>query len=111
MLKVHADDGKCRTTAHVQLVSYVSDSYPSVLLNQCINLFSTVHHSWSGQTTWVVFINDACSDTVEPSHPLVHLPLNSTVFSALCQQSSVNLRRFCPRTSFTECNSYPTTCL
>jgi hypothetical protein len=67
----------------VQLVSYISDSNPSVLMNQSINLFNTVHHSWNCQTAWAVFINDICSATSEPFHPLVLLPLHNTVFSIL----------------------------
>jgi len=34
--------------------------------------------------TQMVFIDDASSATLEPFHPLVHLPLHNTVFSILC---------------------------
>jgi hypothetical protein len=33
------DDGLCRSTADVQLFNYISNSNPSILLNQSINLF------------------------------------------------------------------------
>jgi len=41
------DDGICRSTADVQLFICISDSNPSVLLNQSINSFKIVRRSWS----------------------------------------------------------------
>jgi hypothetical protein len=81
--KVLEDDGICRSTADVQLVGCISDSNQSVLLNQSINSFNTVRHSWSGWTPQAGFINEACSENLDPFYPLVHLPLCSTVFSIL----------------------------
>jgi len=95
ILKVLVDDGICGSTPDVQLVRCISDSNPSVLLNQGINSFNTVCHLWSGKMARAVFIN-ACSDILEPFHPLVHLPLHNIVFSVLCWHSSVNLGGFYP---------------
>jgi len=75
--EVLAGDG---STADVQLVGYISDSNPSVLLNQSINSFNIVCHLWSGQIAQAVFIDVTCSATLGPFHPLVHLPLCNTVF-------------------------------
>jgi len=38
------NDGICRSTAYVQLVGYIIDSNPFVLLNQSINLFNNACH-------------------------------------------------------------------
>jgi len=57
--EVLADDGMCKSTADVQLVSYVSDSNLSVLLKQTITLFNTVQcswlDSWSNLHQWYLF--------------------------------------------------------
>jgi len=55
----------------------------SGLLNQSLNSFSTVCHSWHWMAQ-VIFITYACSATLKHFHLLVHLPLHSTVFSMLC---------------------------
>jgi hypothetical protein len=34
------DDGMCRSTCDIQLIDCISDTYPSVLLNQNIKSFS-----------------------------------------------------------------------
>jgi hypothetical protein len=65
--EVLMDDGICRSTADVQLVCYISASDLSVLSNQSINSFNTVHHLWSGQMAQMFFIN-TCSATLEPFH-------------------------------------------
>jgi len=72
---VLVDDWICRSTADVQLVDYNSHSNLSVLLNQSTNSFNTAHHSWSGWMAWALFIDNTCSTTLEPFHPLVHLHL------------------------------------
>jgi len=68
------DDGIYRSTVGVQLVGYISDSDPSVLLVQSINSFNTVHRSRGDVTAPAI-----SSTTLEASHPLVHLSLCSTV--------------------------------
>jgi len=45
VLSFKLDDGIRRFTADVQLVGYITDSNPSLLLNQNINSFNIVHHS------------------------------------------------------------------
>jgi len=45
--KALTDDRICRSTADVQLVSCISDSNPSVLLNWSMNSFNILHHLWS----------------------------------------------------------------
>jgi hypothetical protein len=77
-------DWLCTSTADVQTVSYISDGMPPNLLNQSINLLNIVYYLWSGQKAQAVFINNACSATVVPFHPLVHISLHNTVFSVLC---------------------------
>jgi hypothetical protein len=47
MSEVLMDYGICKSTADVQLFSYINDSNLSVLLNQNINLFNIVHCLWS----------------------------------------------------------------
>jgi hypothetical protein len=39
------DDETCTSTADVQLLSYICDNNPSILLNHCIILLKIVHHS------------------------------------------------------------------
>jgi hypothetical protein len=75
------DDGICRSTADVHLVGYISDSNPSVLLNQSMNPFNIARRWKSGRTAWAVFIKGAYSATSEPFHPLAHLSLCDIVFS------------------------------
>jgi hypothetical protein len=60
------DDEICRSAADVQLVSCISDSNPSILLNHSINSFK-VCCSWSDQDSWAVN-SDTCSATVETFH-------------------------------------------
>jgi len=79
--EVLMDDRICRSTADVQLVSCISDSNLCILLNQSINITCCLRSGWMAQ---VVFISVACSATLEPFHPLVHLPLCDTIFSVLC---------------------------
>jgi len=43
--KALVDDGICRSTADDQLISYISDSNPTVLLKQSLNEFNIVCHS------------------------------------------------------------------
>jgi hypothetical protein len=80
--KVLVDDGICISTADVQL-SYPSDNNLSSQ-TRTFNLFNIVCYSWSGQMTQAVFPTDACFATLEPFHPLVHLPLHNTLFPTLC---------------------------
>jgi hypothetical protein len=94
--KVHVEDGICRSTADVQLVSYINNSNPYVSLNQSIASLKTVCHLQSGWMVQAVYIYNACSATLETFHPLVHLPLGNAVFSELCQHSSVNIGGFYP---------------
>jgi len=75
--EVLVDDGICVSTADVQLIDCISDSNLSVVLNQSINLFNILCHLWNCWSSRAVFINDAWSATLEPFHPLVHLPLHS----------------------------------
>jgi len=65
------DDGIHRSTADIQLVGYISDRNPSVLLN----------HLWSGWMAQSIFINNACADILEFLNPLVYPYLCNTVFS------------------------------
>jgi hypothetical protein len=134
--EVLMDDGICRSTAVVQLVGCISDNNPSVLLNQSIYSLNTVCRSWSGRMARAVSINDACSATLEPFHPLVHLlhntlhfvltffcdswrvlsPLNTKIkWQHIAQQwRNPKPESTCWHydwTSFTEPNSYSTTCL
>jgi hypothetical protein len=90
------NDGICRSTADVQLVSYVGDCNLSLLLNQSINSFNTVCHLLSGQTAQAIFMNDTCPAILEPFHPFVHLPLHNTIFSVLYWHFFVNLEGFYP---------------
>jgi len=69
--EVLMDDGICRSTAAVQLVSYICDSNLSVLLNHS-NLFNTVCCLWSDGLTSL--LSETCSATLELFHQLVHLP-------------------------------------
>jgi len=80
------DDKICRSTADVQLVGYISDSNPSVLLKQRMNSFNIVRRSTIGRTAREV-INDACSATMKPFLCVLE-------FSPYCGNIPGNLGRF-----------------
>jgi len=51
------------------------------------------HHSFSGQTSWVIF-NEARFPTTELSHLMIHLPLHNT--AVLCQKCPKIFQEFTP---------------
>jgi hypothetical protein len=73
------DDRIYRSTADVQCISYISDSNPSVLLNQRINLstLSAVHEVVGRPEL-------SSSASSETFHPLVHLTPCNTLLFFLC---------------------------
>jgi len=89
-------NGICISTADVRLVGYISDSNPSVLLNQDVYSFSHCPVFVKRSDGPSGLHQRRCSATSETFHPLVHLPLHNTVFPVLCQYFSMNLEDFCP---------------
>lgn len=75
--------GICRSKADVQFTGCTCGTGLS-FFNRIINSYNIVCHLQSDSTAWVVFINNTCSATLVPFHPLVHFPLYNKVYYMLC---------------------------
>jgi len=68
-----------RISTYLRMIEYADSQFMrnfsavSVLLNRNAYFFNTIRRSWSGQTAQVIFINVACTGTLESFHPLVYL--------------------------------------
>jgi len=129
--EVLVGDGVCRSIS--ELVNYISDRNPSVLLNHCINLFSIVYHLWSGWTSssaililplwnfstqWCTFLCviqfSAYYENILLCILEVCTPSDYENWKTAQQWCNLKaeltcLHFDCP--SFTECNGFPMTCL